>query len=204
MPVIDAHTEQLIKETAMRIFFVEGRIHATTQVIAKEAGVNRGLIYYYFKGRDELFEVVFKEAIALSRKRLHELFSSKKISFREKIREFVELSIEQHLKYPYREMFMITEINRDGSNMNMLTAPGGELRDEMLNVVSEGLKEEIRNGHVPKMSAEQFIINALSLCAYPALYKPMLQQAINMDEPAYLKMIQERKKLIMKVLFRDI
>jgi AcrR family transcriptional regulator len=64
MPVVDAHTEELIKETAMRIFFVEGRLHATTQVIAKEAGVNRGLIYYYFKGRDELFEVVFKEAIA--------------------------------------------------------------------------------------------------------------------------------------------
>ena len=26
MPVVDAHTEQLIKETAMRIFFVEGRL----------------------------------------------------------------------------------------------------------------------------------------------------------------------------------
>lgn len=203
MPVVDAHTEELIKETAMRIFFVEGRLHATTQVIAKEAGVNRGLIYYYFKGRDELFEVVFKEAIAVSRKRLRELFNSKKISFREKIREFVELSIEQNLKYPYLEMFLITEINRDGSNMNMLSEPGGELRDEMLHDVSEGLKEEIKNGHVPKMSAAQFIINALSLCSYPALYKPMLQQVINMDESAYLKMIQERKRLIMKVLFKD-
>jgi TetR/AcrR family transcriptional regulator len=204
MPVVDAHTEELIKETAMRIFFVEGRLHATTQVIAKEAGVNRGLIYYYFKGRDQLFEVVFKEAIAVSRKRLRELFNSKKISFREKIREFVELSIDQNLKYPYLEMFLITEINRDGSNMNMLTEPGGELRDEMLHSVDEGLKEEIKKGHVPKMSAAQFIINTLSLCAYPALYKPMLQQVINMDEPGYLRMIQERKKLIMKVLFKDI
>jgi AcrR family transcriptional regulator len=204
MPVVDAHTEELIKETAMRIFFVEGRLHATTQVIAKEAGVNRGLIYYYFKGRDELFEVVFKEAVAVSRKRIRELFNSKEISFREKIREFVELSIEQHLKYPYREMFMVTEINRDGSNMSMLTDPGGELRNEMLHSISEGLKEEIKNGHVPKMSAEQFIINTLSLCAYPALYKPMLQQTIKMDELAYLKMMQERKQLIMKVLFKDI
>jgi TetR/AcrR family transcriptional regulator len=203
MPVVDAQTEELIKETAIRIFFVEGRLHATTQVIAKEAGVNRGLIYYYFKSRDQLFEVVFKEAVALSRKRIRELFNSKTISFREKIREFVELSIEQHLKYPYREMFMVTEINRDGSNMNMLIEPGGELRDEMLHSVSEGLKEEIKNGHVPKMSAEQFLINTLSLCAYPALYKPMLQKSINLDEPAYLKMMQERKRLIMKVLFRD-
>jgi len=73
MPVIDAQTEELIKETAMRIFFVEGRLHATTQVIAKEAGVNRGLIYYYFKGRDHLFEVVVKEAVMVVRNRLREL-----------------------------------------------------------------------------------------------------------------------------------
>ena len=84
MPVVDARTEELIKETAMRIFFVEGRLHATTQVIAKEAGVNRGLIYYYFKGRDELFEAVFKEAIAVVRNRLGELFLAKSIPFNKK------------------------------------------------------------------------------------------------------------------------
>jgi hypothetical protein len=78
-----------------------------------------------------------------------------------------------------------------------------ELRKEMLFNMNEGLKEEIKNGHVPKMSAEQFIINVMSLCSYPALYKPMLQQMINFDESSYLKMLQERKSLIMKILFKD-
>jgi AcrR family transcriptional regulator len=201
MPVIDSHTEELIKETAMRIFFVEGRLHATTQVIAKEAGVNRGLIYYYFKSRDQLFEVVFKEALMVVRNRLRELFLSKTIAFREKISEFVELSIDQSLKYPYLEMFVVTEINRDDSAV--LIPLRDELRKEMLYNVNEGLKVEIKKGHVPKMSAEQFIINVISLCAYPALYKPMLQQMININESSYLKMLQERKSLIMKVLFKD-
>jgi TetR/AcrR family transcriptional regulator len=202
MPVIDARTEELIKETAMRIFLVEGRLHATTQVIAKEAGVNRGLIYYYFKGRDQLFEAVFKEAIMVNRSRIRELFLSKRVSFREKIREFVELTIEQNLKYPYLEMFLITEINRDGSTM--LVPMEDELRKEMLRNMNEGLKEEIKKGCVPKMSPEQFIFNVISLCAYPALNKPMLQQMINVDDPTYLKMLQERKSLIMKVLFKDL
>lgn len=202
MPVIDARTEELIKETAMRIFLVEGRLHATTQVIAKEAGVNRGLIYYYFKGRDQLFEAVFKEAVMVNRSRIRELFNSKRISFREKIREFVELTIDQNLKYPYLEMFLITEINRDGSTM--LVPMEDELRKEMLQNMNEGLKEEIKKGCVPKMSPEQFIFNVISLCAYPALNKPMLQQMINVDDPTYLKMLQERKSLIMKVLFKDL
>lgn len=202
MPVIDARTEELIKETAMRIFFVEGRLHATTQVIAKEAGVNRGLIYYYFKGRDQLFEAVFKEAVSVNRGRLRELFLSKKISFREKIGELVELSIDQNQKYPYLEMFLVTELNRDGSTM--LVPMEKEGLEDVLHNMNEGLKEEIKKGHVPQMSAEQFIINVISLCAYPALNKLMLQRMIKIDESGYQKMVQERKSLIMKVLFRDL
>jgi TetR/AcrR family transcriptional regulator len=201
MPVVDAHTEQLIKETAMRIFFVEGRLHATTQVIAKEAGVNRGLIYYYFQGRDQLFEVVFKEAIMVVRNRMREMFLSNNTPFRDKISEFVDLSIDQSLKYPYLEMFLITEINRDASAV--LLPLGDEVRKEMLRSMSEGLNEEIKKGSVPKMSTEQFIVNVLSLCAYPSLNKGLLQQMMNLDEPGFRKMINERKTIIMKVLFKD-
>ena len=202
MPVVDAHTEELIKETAMRIFFVEGRLHATTQVIAKEAGVNRGLIYYYFQGRDQLFEAVVKEAIMVVRTRMRELFLSQRISFRQKISEFVELSVEQNLKYPYLEMFLITEINRDASTV--LLPLGDDVRKEMLQSMEDGLKAEIKKGGVPKMSVEQFLVNVMSLCAYPALNKAMLQQMMNLDEPGYRKMIKERKGIIMNVLFKDL
>jgi AcrR family transcriptional regulator len=201
MPVVDAQTEELIKETAMRIFFVEGRLHATTQVIAKEAGVNRGLIYYYFQSRDHLFELVFNEAIMVVRNRLRELFLLKNISFRKKIGEFVALSIEQSLKYPYLDMFLIIEMNRDDAPV--LQPMGEELRRDMLTSIGEELKEEIKNGNVPRMSAEQFLLNIISLCAYPVLNKLLLRQMINIDEAGYFKMMQERKELIMKVIFRE-
>lgn len=192
----------MIKGTAMRIFFVEGRLHATTQVIAKEAGVNRGLIYYYFESRDHLFEVVFKEAFLVVRNRMRELFLSRRISFRKKISEFVELSIDQSLKYPYLEMFLITEMNRDDSTL--LVPIQDELRKEMLSNIEEDLKEEIKKGTVPKMSAEQFLLNVMSLSVYPSLYKPIMQQhLLNVDDAGYRQMVEERKGLIMKVLFRD-
>jgi TetR/AcrR family transcriptional regulator len=202
MPVVDAHTEELIKETAMRIFFVEGRLHATTQVIAKEAGVNRGLIYYYFKGRDELFEAVFKEAVMVVRNRIRELFVAKNISFRQKINEFVEASIDQSLKYPYLDLFLTTEMNRDGSTT--FIPMDDEMQKQILHSMADGLQEEIKKGSVPQISAEQFIINALSLCAYPALNKPMFKKLMNLSETGYRKMIKERKDIIMKVLFREV
>lgn len=164
MPIIDSQAEELIKGTAMRIFFVEGRLHATTQVIAKEAGVNRGLIYYYFESRDHLFEVVFKEAFLVVRNRMRELFLSRRISFRKKISEFVELSIDQSLKYPYLEMFLITEMNRD--NSTLLVPLQDELRKEMLGNIEEDLKEEIKKGkHTQNVSravsTECHVLNCL-------------------------------------------
>ena len=201
MPILDSQAEQQIKETAMRIFFVEGRLHATTQVIAKEAGVNRGLIYYYFQGRDQLFEVVFKEALLVVRQRMQELFLSSGLSFRQKISEFVEVTINQSLKYPYLDIFLISEMNKDSSQV--LVPLRDELRKELLQMIEEDLKQEIAQGNVPKMSPEQFLINVMSLCIYPILYKPMMLQMINISNASYMKMIQERKSLIMKVLFRD-
>jgi AcrR family transcriptional regulator len=201
MPVVDSQAEQQIKETAMRIFFVEGRVHATTEVIAKEAGVNRGLIYYYFRSRDQLFEVVFKEAVLVVRNRMQELFMSSRMSFRKKMSEFIEVTIDQSLKYPYLDMFLITEMNKDSSDL--LVPLRDELRKELLRMIEQDLKQEIAGGSIPRMSAEQFLINVLSLCIYPILYKPMLLHMINISEAGYAKMIQEQKSLIMKVLFRD-
>ena len=61
MSTKDSATEDLIKETAKRIFFAEGRFNATTQEIADAAGVNRTLVHYYFRSRDLLFEKVWME-----------------------------------------------------------------------------------------------------------------------------------------------
>ena len=52
-------TQQLIKETTKNLFFVKGKFDATTQEIADEAGVNRTLINYYFRSRDNLVQIVF-------------------------------------------------------------------------------------------------------------------------------------------------
>jgi AcrR family transcriptional regulator len=199
MPVKDAQTEKLIKDTAMRIFFVEGNIHAKTQAIADAAGVNRGLIYYYFKSRDQLFEVVFTEAMLLMENRIRELFFSNKLEFREKIGQFIEFFIENNLKFPYLEIFLITEVNS-----GHVVPPQEKLQiAKIIKNIEGDLEQEIRKGSVPQMSARQFMINMISLCVYPILAKPLLKELMQLDEKKYLALVKERKELILKVLFRD-
>jgi TetR/AcrR family transcriptional regulator, fatty acid metabolism regulator protein len=52
---------QLILEAAVRVFARKGFHAARVGDIAAEAGVAHGLLYHYFKSKDEVLETVFRE-----------------------------------------------------------------------------------------------------------------------------------------------
>src|SRR5271170_639213 len=102
-------TELLIKETAKRVFFQKGLLNATTQQIADEAGVNRALINYYFRSRNQLFKVVLEDAINETRDKIDLIFNSEE-SFKSKISKYLDVFIDRNAEFPYIQNFIITEI----------------------------------------------------------------------------------------------
>ena len=52
--------KQTILKSAARLFATQGFDGTTTQQIAREAGVTEPLIYYHFKGKDELFTSIIQ------------------------------------------------------------------------------------------------------------------------------------------------
>jgi TetR/AcrR family transcriptional regulator len=54
-------TRAIILATAGRIFAQTGLAGARTDVIAKSAGVNKALIYYYFQSKERLYEAVVED-----------------------------------------------------------------------------------------------------------------------------------------------
>src|SRR5690625_4240646 len=92
----DLETEEKIKKTVSDLLFKEGRFNATTQEIADKAGVNRTLINYYFRSRDNLFTLVFQDAMHkehMLRTRL--LFSD--LPFKEKLRSILNIHCRKRL-----------------------------------------------------------------------------------------------------------
>ena len=55
-------TEKVILEAANEVFQKKGLSGARMDEIAKEAGVNKALLHYYFRSKERLFERVFSEA----------------------------------------------------------------------------------------------------------------------------------------------
>src|SRR5690348_8968215 len=58
--VVEDRREQII-DAAMRVFAEKGFARATNRDIAREAGITTGLIYYYFKSKEDLLRAALEE-----------------------------------------------------------------------------------------------------------------------------------------------
>ncbi|RFP63635.1 TetR/AcrR family transcriptional regulator [Hymenobacter lapidiphilus] len=195
--VRDVQTEEHIKHTAKNIFFAEGNLHATTQEIADQAGVNRALINYYFRSRDQLFQQVLQEAMNSLFAKLHLLFTAK-MDFREKIRQYIDTTIDQTATYPYLESFVIAELNRGGA---LTPRFPDHLRQALLGPFSDEVQAEVQKGTLPAATIEHFIINLMSLTTYPMMAKPIVKMIFNQDETTYRQCIHELKQQIFQLIF---
>lgn len=188
------HTEELIKNTAKRMFFTDGKFNATTQEIANEAKVNRTLINYYFRSRNNLFELVFEEAMKQEHEKSEAILHSN-MTFKEKIENYIDYSLEVALEYPYLEIYLVTQINQ-GCAYN-----DHEQMDNIMNILTKELNSEIEKGNIAPIEPFHFIMNLISLVTFPVSMRPLIQESFKLDDNQYVEILSQRKKIIINTLF---
>jgi len=193
-------TEELIINTAKNIFFYKGNYHATTQDIADAAGVNRALIHYYFRTREQLMDAVLKVAMTKMNERLY-LITQSQVSFKEKIGNLINIIIEEALETPYLENFVVNEYNR--LDLTCVTNPHKELIDSCLAGFLDEMQEEMQKGTIPTTEPLHFVINLVAMCAYPISMGPMIQRTFGMGDEEYHQFIRDQKKNIYNLIFRE-
>ena len=199
MALFDLQIEGQIKETAKRIFFQKGHIHATTLEIAGEAGVSRAMINYYFRRSSLLFEEVLQDAIAAARQELTDVLSSKK-SLSGKVREFIDIMIEQNIDYPYLQNFIVNELAKNPEKTIQLF-PNDSRKLKIRKALQSQIDEAIASGLLLPITAEDFMLNLMSLCSYPLVAKPFVQGLFSLNEDEYRRLLLRRKKIILQSIF---
>lgn len=197
--VKDQATEDLIKEKAKVLFFQKGFLDATTQEIADEAKVNRALIHYYFRSREQLMDSILEEVVNRKRARVSAIFKSP-MSFREKIAVYINTIVDQGLMFPYLENFIINETARDPERANFLCSPAKTRTTEL---IRDDLAAEIKAGKLGPITAEHFMINLSSMCNYPFLAKSILKSVHGMTDQSYRKFLHDRKQIIYGAIFNE-
>jgi TetR/AcrR family transcriptional regulator len=199
MGTTELQTEKLIKEKAKILFFQKGFLNATTQEIADEAGVNRALIHYYFRSREQMLETLLDETLQEKKDRVRKILTSE-LPFREKIAHYIDAVVDYGLKYPFLDNFLISEMARRPDKIKVFCARD---RSKSSDLIRDGLAKEVKKGKIAAISAEHFMVNLISLCNYPLLAKSVIQTIHGMTDTAYRKFLVERKRIIFRTIFQE-
>lgn len=194
----DGETEQKILAAARNVFVRRGTAGARMQEIAQEAGVNQALLHYYFRTKERLSAAVFQLVASRVFPGLTQTLAAD-ISLDEKIDRLIGLYLDNLSRSPFLPGYLLSELHHHPERVQqLLTFAIGAAPAQVLPRLFEGLKrqldEQIAAGAMRPIAPEQFLINIISLCVFPFAARPMLSVVFGMDDDAFKRFIDERKR----------
>jgi len=200
-PDIDA--EKAILEAARKVFTHKGYAAARMDDIAKEAGINRALLHYYFRSKDKLFDLVFAQRVQEFFLGLVSIISGSG-SLEEKIRAIVVHDIDMIRSQPDLPIFIMQELTQTPDRLVQMAATSGANPAMMMKAFRLAVKEAIDKKEIRPIDAGQLLINTMSLCVYPFMAKPMIKAVQELDDKSFDKMIDRRKTEIVEFVMTSI
>ena len=108
--------EDLIFEAAIKIIKQKGLHKARMSDIAKKAHISYGLVYHYFKSKEDLFEAIVNRWWQGLFQLMAEI-SGEAQDVRQKLRRIINYFFETYQEYPDLVNIFITEISRSTTNL---------------------------------------------------------------------------------------
>jgi AcrR family transcriptional regulator len=98
-------------EAAVRVFAAKGFHASRVGDIANEAGVAHGLLYHYFRSKEEVLETIFRETWS-GLVRETERIEGSGVPFREQLRRFARIYLGSWLVTPELVRVLVREVGR--------------------------------------------------------------------------------------------
>jgi len=189
MPEQELSTEQTILEAAKKVFLDKGFDGARMQQIAEEAGINKALLHYYFRSKDNLFDAIFENAFKEFLPNIGQILRSD-LPYEDKIRTFVETYIDMLSQNPYLPIFILREIQRSPEKMIEMIKSSG-INPEL---TANFQQPDVEKGRIIPIPLPHLIINMIGLCVFPFIGRPIIEGFLfNNDTEAYNKFLNDRK-----------
>lgn len=187
--VKDSDTESQILETAREVFIQEGYDGARMQHIADKAGINKALLHYYYRTKENLFKAVFDRVFDEVMNRIFSLVASE-----DSLEDLIRVFFREHTGYLLREprlpAFIVSEISLHPRLLASVFQKYGRMGiGRFSELVAKG-KEE---GNVdPDLDPIQLLINMLSLSVFPVIVSPVFREVFGLTQESTDEMMRER------------
>ena len=187
-------TKDKILESARLLFMKEGMEGVRMQMVADEAGVNKGLLHYYYKSKDKLFVAVFNKVMSELLKSIGSIFENEEVSLNDKIDYAVDAYFTFLSKNSRIPVFFIFEINRDSEILKRLGF------GEKIKTLMESTSHAFPSDKDPEFIFH-FIFTLVSLSVFPFMVKPMLTEITGSSDKS--EAFLENRRILVKNILKN-
>lgn len=193
-------TEEKIFNAARIIFQKKGFSGTRMQEIADEAGINKAMLHYCFKNKQQLFEAVFMNAFSQLAPQINEIFNSNETVF-DKIRKFTHSYISFVIHHPFLPPFIIQEMNNNPEFV--MTFLNHENKPNPKLLIAQ-IEQEIEAGIINPIAPKQLLLDIFSLTVFPFAAQMMVKGILQITESEFNQMMEERKTIIAEQIINSI
>lgn len=197
----DKQTEEKIFEAATDVFVEKGMDGARMQDIATHAGINKALLHYYFRTKDQLFNKVFEKIAGRMFSKFAPVFDEN-IPLEEKIRFFFCAHISFMKDNPRLPGFILNEINRNPTRIKKLlsTIEFGKIWTILL----QQHKDELYKYNITQENLPQIMTTIASMSVFPFAARGILEGIFQNMGVDFDKYIEERKEFAAEFVIKAI
>lgn len=190
---VDITTEKKIKEAARVVFHKKGFAATRTRDIAEEADINLALLNYYFRSKENLFEIIMFESLLGFFQNLVAVLNDETTGLKAKIEQLASRYIDYLSKEPDIPLFIMSEIrNKPDSFFEKTSLQHTIMNSFFLKQYSQAVKK----GKITEINPLHFLVNLLGLIVFPYIANPMVRRMGELSDEQFDQLMQERKKLI--------
>lgn len=198
MVEVQKSTEEKILAAAKSVFLRKGFDGSRMQEIADEAGINKALLHYYFRSKDNLFDAVFMDAFQTLFKKVFTTLESS-ATLEEKVRYLFNEYISFMQANPFIPAFILNSIQYNPERVTGLLKSAFSPKEVFKKVRSSldeaGFKNE---DHL------QFVVNLISLSVFPIVAKPIITTVLDLSEKEFGEFIERRKVLLPELVLKNL
>lgn len=180
-------TKTAILNAALAEFSHEGVAGARTEEIARNAGVNKALLYYYFKSKDDLYAAVLEQALAPFVEQVEAVLDRDDLSAKEKLLRYVETHFDYFGEAPLFPRLVQRELMQTGRNSTtsrVLEHYSRPFFAKLLKLIEQGC----RTGEFRGCDAAQTVTSIVGVIAFyfTSIMVPQLSGIEEPFAPAYI------------------
>ncbi|MEL6675238.1 MAG: TetR/AcrR family transcriptional regulator [Bacteroidota bacterium] len=192
--------EQRILQAAKQIFYEKGFAGARMQEISEAAQVNKAMLHYYFRSKQQLFDRILKEALDLVIPRLMKHMGSDD-PLEEKVKKIVAAYTELLTELPHLPLFILHVLQTDAHDFfqRMILGSNYEFQPALMKFLMQ-YQQEAAAGKVKSMDPRHILINLVSMSVFPFMMKSFLVEILGLSENDFEEFVGQRRDIVPQFL----